>query len=143
MPSSTAPKTLQESEILDELRQMHVLLSKPQPKNPLQPLGNGLVTLYRVLATHVLLLLLGVSLTAWWMLSDDSWKSYVQTGCNPSPELYSQKFPPALIAPKREMTIGELIEWQAERITQLTLAHERLLIDRDSIRAVCGANTGV
>jgi hypothetical protein len=137
---STASATSKEQDLTNELRQIRELISKMPQSKPSHSLANAGVTLYRTLATHVLLLLLGISLTAWWAISDDSWRSYVKTGCQPSAELYSQRYIPDPYPIKKGATYADLLLWQEERINQLVLTAHNLLLDRDSIRAVCGDN---
>ena len=141
--TNTKPLQKDVSEIDREkelLREMQLTLRKLEEQNRpklLKHIGSGVMSAYHTLATHVLLLLLGISLTAWWMVRDDSWRSYVSLGCSPNPIHYTERHIPEPIPAKKDMTWKELVQWQDERITQLVLVMNELLIDRDTIRAVC------
>ena len=71
------------------------------------------------------------------MLSDDSWKSYVSTGCNPDPNTYSERFSPEAPPISRDAPIRGLLNNKQERIEQLLLVISNLNLDRDSVRAAC------
>ena len=118
------------------LNQVVELLQKQGSRNLSQNLGRGGAWLFKQIAGHVLLLVVGITATGWWMTQDDSWKSYVQTGCNPSPDTYSLKKVPRYIA-ENDPTWQELTESQQSYIVQLLGALSDRDLDRGSVRAAC------
>ena len=122
--------------MLQMIDQMQSRQQQTQQSGP----GRSLLVLWRIIASHVLLLLLG-GLGVWYMNSEhDFLKSY--TGCRPGPSYYSERTqpePPPLPNDDPELvTNAQMIKNLADETFQLRLVIWNLNRDRDEIRRVCG-----
>jgi hypothetical protein len=134
-----APQT-EDVSINDLLKlQMIKLLSESSTQKPSVTLGKGWLWIYRTIATHVLILLLGISGGAWWIHSNDLWSDYVQIGCNPPISSYTDMRPfyPMPMSLSTDATYKDLFHQQLDFNESLIVLMTEMNRDRFVIRKIC------
>ena len=146
-PSSVKQKQSQENVTshqemnIDKLLQMRMLelLLNPQQQAQSMNTVHPLLSLWRILASHVLLLLVGIGGAYYMNQEHDLLKSYV--GCRPTPDTFSEMFQPENLPLPNEpeqMSESDWVDHLMDENAQLRIGIWNRDLDRNTIRSKCG-----
>jgi hypothetical protein len=112
-------------------------LEKDNPSPQETAIERNWLKLWRIVASHVLMLILGATSIGLWMLENDTWRDYVTFGCKLDPSHYQSISIPEPYPIKSGGSVADYIWWLEMRELQLMNAMNDAGIRMDYIANIC------